>query len=102
MLTAEIQEKHLLLFLDFDLFCNWFWKFFLLFFLFSSVAKAVDFIIIINSKLLRTFLITFLSSFIYFYIYVDILLFCGGFCPLLLLLFCFVSLIVFLSAHFQL
>ena len=65
MLTAEIQEKYLLLFLDFDLFCNWFWKFFL-FFLFSSVAEAVDFVII-NSKLLRTFLITFLSSFIYFF-----------------------------------
>ena len=100
MLTAEIQEKYLLLFLDFDLFCNWFWKFFL-FFLFSSVAEAVDFVII-NSKLLRTFLITFLSSFIYFYIYVGILLFCGGFCPLLLLLFCFVRLIIFLIVRFWL
>ena len=31
MLTAETQEKHLLLFLYFDLFCSWFWSFFLFF-----------------------------------------------------------------------
>ena len=28
MLTAETQEKHLLLFLYFDLLCHWFWSFF--------------------------------------------------------------------------
>ena len=42
MLTTENQEKHLLLFLHFDLFCSWFWipapPFF-------SVAVVADFII---------------------------------------------------------
>ena len=78
-LTAVTQEKHLL-FLSFDLFCRFFWTFFLFFLLYSVIV--VDFIGSRNLiKLLRFYFssVTFFIVSINLFLYVGPLHFCGVF-----------------------
>ena len=92
MLTTENQEKHLLFFLYFDLFCSWFWisppPFFslLLWWLFLLLWSLFRFL---RNILLCLFLITLLIPFIYFYFHFGILQFCVGFFVCLFVCFVF-------------
>ena len=98
-LTTVTQEKHLL-FLSFDLFCRFFWTFFLFFLLYSVIV--VDFIGSRNLiKLLRFYFssVTFFIVSINLFLYVGPLHFCGVFLFFLSSAF-FFSFLFFYSFNF--
>lgn len=82
-LTAEIQEKHLILVLKFDSFCSKFWSIFLFFFSFIAVVDLLSLF-----KLCGIFLkIILLTYFMYFYFHFGFLQLFEVFLVVLLLFF---------------